>query len=52
MSEALLIDAGTVLLAAWARVHAIRSEMWGEIRLKYEDVPEPEIHGLDPLKLV
>ena len=36
----------TVLLWGWARVRAIRRETWGEVRLRYEDLPEPEIRGL------
>jgi len=35
-----------ILLAAWGRIHAIRKETWGEVPLMYEDLPEPEIRGL------
>lgn len=31
---------------AWRRVHAARREMWGELRLKYDETPDPDIHGL------
>ena len=39
-----------VLLAAWVRFRALRRETWGKVSLKYEDLPDPEIHGLDLLK--
>jgi hypothetical protein len=39
-----------ILLVAWARIRAIRRETWGEVRLRYEELPEPAIHGLDLLK--
>jgi hypothetical protein len=31
---------------AWRRIHAARREMWGELRLKYDEAPEPAVHGL------
>jgi hypothetical protein len=40
----------TILLAGWARLHAIRREGWGDLRLKYEESPDPAIHGLNLLK--
>jgi hypothetical protein len=39
-----------VLLAAWVRVHAMRRESWGELRLRYHEAPDPAIHGLNLLK--
>jgi hypothetical protein len=35
-----------VLLVAWNRARDVRKETWGEIRLKYEESPEPTIQGL------
>jgi hypothetical protein len=35
-----------VVAALWARARAVRKEIWGEVPLKYEDFPDPEIHGL------
>jgi hypothetical protein len=40
------VAAMVVLTAGWARLHAVRMETWGEVRLKYEESPDPEIHGL------
>ena len=40
----------TVLLVAWARVHAWRRQGWGEMRLRYEEEPDPAIHSLNLLK--
>jgi hypothetical protein len=40
----------TVLLAAWARLHSARRDGWGELRLRYEEEPDPAIHGLNLLK--
>ena len=39
-----------VLLAAWVRLFATRRESWGYLRLSYEEVPDPAIHGLNLLK--
>ena len=39
-----------VLLAVWMRVHTIRREGLGEVRLCYDEVPDPAIHGLNLLK--
>jgi hypothetical protein len=38
------------LFAAWLRVHQTRRDRWQEVRLKYEESPEPEVHGLNLLK--
>lgn len=38
-----------VQLAAWARIHIARTDGWGEQRLKYEEAPDPAIHGLNLL---
>lgn len=47
---AMFAGALLVLPAAWVRVHAMRREGWGELRLRYEEAPEPAIHGLNLLK--
>jgi hypothetical protein len=39
-----------LLLGSWLRIHASRREGWGELRLKYEEVPDPAVHGLNLLK--
>lgn len=31
---------------AWRRIHAARRESWGELKLTYDETPEPAIHGL------
>jgi hypothetical protein len=38
-----------VQLAVWARIHIARRDGWGEQRLKYEEAPDPAIHGLNLL---
>jgi hypothetical protein len=38
-----------VQLALWARIHIARRDGWGEQRLKYEEAPDPAIHGLNLL---
>ncbi len=38
------------LLAAWRHVRRGRRQGWVELRLKYDDVPEPAVHGLNLLK--
>jgi hypothetical protein len=40
----------TVLSVVWARLHAAREEGWGDLRLKYEESPDPAIHGLNLLR--
>ena len=40
----------TILLAGWRRLRAARREGWGELRLRYEEEPDPAIHGLNLLK--
>ena len=40
----------TILLAAWTSLHATRRDGWRELRLLYEEAPEPAIHGLNLLK--
>lgn len=47
---AMFAGALLVLPAAWVRVHAMRREGWGELRLRYEEAPDPAIHGLNLLK--
>ena len=39
-----------ILLAGWKHLYAARREGWGEMRLRYEEEPEPAIHGLNLLK--
>jgi hypothetical protein len=39
-----------ILLIACAYTHKRRREDWGTLSLKYEDVPEPAVHGLNLLK--
>jgi hypothetical protein len=39
-----------IVLAAWARIHAARREGWGELRLRYEEAPDPAIHTLNLLR--
>lgn len=51
ISAALFSGAGFTFVlvmtaVAWRRVHAARREMWGELRLKYDESPDPAIHGL------
>ena len=51
VSAALFSGAGfTFMLVmtafAWRRVHFTRREMWGELRLKYDEAPDPVVHGL------
>jgi hypothetical protein len=36
-----------ILLAGWVRLRAVRREGWGEMRLKYEELPDPAVHGLN-----
>ncbi len=48
----LLLFAGilALLLPAWVQVHRTRRQNWEEVRLKYEEAPELEVHGLNLLK--
>lgn len=51
VSAALFSGAGFTFVlvmtaVAWRRVHTTRREMWGELRLKYDEVPDPAVHGL------
>ena len=39
-----------VLIAAWTRAHALRREGWSDLRLKYEELPDPAVHGLNLLR--
>jgi hypothetical protein len=39
-----------ILVAAWARLRKSRREGWGELRLKYEELPDPAIHSLNLLR--
>ena len=49
-NRAVYVGVLTILLAAWARVHASRRVGWGDIRLRYEEVPDPAVHSLNLLK--
>jgi hypothetical protein len=51
LAAALFSGAGfTAVLAmtwvAWRRLHAARREAWGQLRLTYDEAPDPEVHGL------
>jgi hypothetical protein len=39
-----------IVVAIWAHTHATRRDDWGEIRLKYEESPDPAIHALNLLR--
>ncbi len=39
-----------VMMAVWARVHALRRDGWGEMRLRYEEMPDPLVHGLNLMR--
>ena len=39
-----------ILSLAWLRARALRRETWGEAALRYEDLPDPAIHGLGLLQ--
>jgi hypothetical protein len=39
-----------VVIAVWARVHVMRRDGWGEMRLRYDEVPEPAVHGLNLMR--
>jgi hypothetical protein len=39
-----------MLGAACARLNALRRDGWGELRLKYEELPDPAIHSLNLLR--
>lgn len=39
-----------VLLAVWARVHRVRRQGWREIRLRYDEAPDPAIASLHLLR--
>jgi hypothetical protein len=36
--------------AVWARIAAMRREGWGELRLRYDEAPDPVVHGLNLLR--
>lgn len=38
------------LLVAWVRLRAARREGWEDLRLRYEEIPDPAIHGLNLLR--
>ena len=53
VSEAALFVAVSlmvVVVAVWARSAAMRREGWGELRLRYDEAPDPVVHGLNLLR--
>ena len=38
------------VVAAWTRVHAVRREGWTELRIKFDETPEPAVNGLNLLR--
>jgi len=36
---------------AWRRVHHARRAAWSELRLTYDEAPDPAIHGLNLLRM-
>ena len=40
----------TMIVGIWIHIHATRRDDWGEMRLKYEELPDPAIHGLNLLR--
>ena len=38
------------LTALWLRLRSARREGWHEMRLRFEEVPDPTIHSLDLLR--
>jgi len=44
------VAAVVVMAAVWARMRRDRRDGWADVRLKYEEVPDPEIHGLNLLR--
>ena len=36
--------------ATWRRFHIARREGWPELRLRFEDVPDPAVHGLNLIR--
>ncbi|HEX4809534.1 MAG TPA: hypothetical protein VH325_11430 [Bryobacteraceae bacterium] len=39
-----------VLFAAWTHIHRMRRQGWAELRLKFDEVPEPAVQGLNLLR--
>jgi len=39
-----------VTVAAWLAFYSARRQSFGELRLTYDDLPEPAIHGLNLLR--
>jgi hypothetical protein len=38
------------LIAAWTRARALRREGWSDLRLKYGELPDRAVHGLNLLR--
>lgn len=49
-SWAVYVGALSIILVAWARIRTSRRQGWGEIRLRYEEEPDPAVHSLNLLK--
>jgi len=47
---ALFAGVAVGMLAAWVRFYRSRREVWGEIRLRYDESPDPAIQGLNLMK--
>jgi hypothetical protein len=39
-----------IALFVWRRIHAARREAWAELRLIYDEAPDPAVHGLNLLQ--
>jgi hypothetical protein len=46
LAFAILLSA---VIAVWTRVHALRRDGWTEMRLRFDEAPEPAVHGLNLL---
>ena len=44
------VIAMAVLLALWTSIHRVRRHSWTDLHLKYEEVPDPAVYGLNLLK--
>jgi hypothetical protein len=38
------------LLAVWIRIRRLRQQAWTELRMKFDEQPEPAIRGLNLLR--
>jgi hypothetical protein len=37
----------SLVAGVWTRLRSARRVAWGELRLKYDELPEPAVHGLN-----